>query len=103
VRDRPDSVAANRRSEAGTASRLGRLALQADGVEIQAAMSKIVASLVAGLGLFFLGLHLLGNHLKQASSRKFRSLIARFTDRVWRGSLLGLLAGVFTQCTSAVE
>src|SRR5262249_48847142 len=52
--------------------------------------------------LFFLGLHLVGNHLKQASSRQFRSLIARFTDRVWRGSLLGLLAGVFMQSTSAV-
>jgi phosphate:Na+ symporter len=65
-------------------------------------MSRIVASLVAGLGLFFLGLHLVGNHLKQASSRQLRSLIARFTDRVWRGSLLGLLAGVFMQSTSAV-
>jgi phosphate:Na+ symporter len=65
-------------------------------------MSKIVASLVAGLGLFFLGLYLVGNHLKQASSRQFRSLIARFTNRAWRGSLLGLLAGVFMQSTSAV-
>src|SRR5262249_48394122 len=52
--------------------------------------------------LFFLGLHLVGNHLKQASSRQFRSLIARFTDSVWRGSLLGLLAGVCMQSTSAV-
>jgi phosphate:Na+ symporter len=69
---------------------------------MQAALPKIIASLVAGLGLFFLGLHLVGNHLKQASSRRFRSLIARFTDRVWRGSLLGLLAGVFMQSTSAV-
>jgi phosphate:Na+ symporter len=65
-------------------------------------MSKIVASFVAGLGLFFLGLHLVGNYLKQASSRRFRSLIARFTDHVWRGSLLGLLAGLFMQSTSAV-
>jgi phosphate:Na+ symporter len=65
-------------------------------------MSRIVASLVAGLGLFFFGLHLVGNHLKQASSRQFRSLITRFTDRVWRGSLLGVLAGLFMQSTSAV-
>jgi phosphate:Na+ symporter len=65
-------------------------------------MSKIVASLVAGLGLFFFGLHLVGNNLKQSSSRQFRSLIARFTDTVWRGSLLGLLAGVCMQSTSAV-
>ena len=65
-------------------------------------MPKIVALLVAGLGLFFIGLHLVGSHLKQASSRQFRSLIARFTDRTWRGSLLGILAGVFMQSTSAV-
>jgi phosphate:Na+ symporter len=65
-------------------------------------MTKIVAMLVAGLGLFFLGLHLVGNHLKQASGRQFRSLIAHFTDGVWRGSLIGLLAGAFMQSTSAV-
>src|SRR5262249_744552 len=70
--------------------------------ELRAAMAKIVASVVAGLGLFFLGLHLVGTHLKQASSRQFRSLIARFTDHVWSASLLGLLAGVFMQSTSAV-
>jgi phosphate:Na+ symporter len=65
-------------------------------------MSKIVAALIAGLGLFFFGLHLVANNLKQSSSRQFRSLIARFTDSVWRGSLLGLLAGVLMQSTSAV-
>jgi phosphate:Na+ symporter len=72
------------------------------GVQTRAAMSRIAASLVAGLGLFFLGLHLVGGHLKQASSRHFRRLITRVTDRFWRGSLLGLLAGVFMQSTSAV-
>jgi phosphate:Na+ symporter len=65
-------------------------------------MSKILASFVAGLGLFFFGLHLVGSNLKQSSSRQFRSLIARFTNSVWRGSLLGLLAGVVMQSTSAV-
>jgi phosphate:Na+ symporter len=66
-------------------------------------MTKIIALLVAGLGLFFIGMHLVSIHLKQASSRRFRSLIARFTDRVWRGSLLGLFAGVFMQSTSAIS
>src|SRR5262249_48503641 len=65
-------------------------------------MSRVVAPVVAGFGLVFLRLHLVGNHLKQAGSRQFRSLIARFTDHAWRGSLLGLLAGVFMQSTSAV-
>ncbi len=66
-------------------------------------MARTLAQLIAGLGLFFLGLHLVGNNLKQASSRQFRSLITRFTDRVWRGTLLGLLAGTFMQSTSAVS
>ena len=65
-------------------------------------MSSVLAQLVAGLGLFFLGLHVVGNNLKQVSSRQFRSLIARFTGSVWRGSLLGLLAGAVMQSTSAV-
>ncbi len=65
-------------------------------------MSNIIALLIAGLGLFFLGLNLVGLNLKQVSSRQFRSLIARFTDRTWRGSLLGLFAGAFMQSTSAV-
>jgi phosphate:Na+ symporter len=65
-------------------------------------MSNILPQLISGLGLFFLGLHLVGTNLKQISSRQFRSLIARFTDRVWRGSLLGVLAGAVLQSTSAV-
>jgi phosphate:Na+ symporter len=66
-------------------------------------MAQIFALLVAGLGIFFLGLHLVGSHLRQVSGRRFRNLIARFTDRVWRGSVLGVLAGVFMQSTSAVS
>jgi phosphate:Na+ symporter len=65
-------------------------------------MTKIIAALFAGLGLFFFGLNLVGISLKQASGRRFRSLIARFTKQDWRGSLLGVLAGVFMQSTSAV-
>ena len=65
-------------------------------------MSKIVAVLVSGVGLFFFGLHLMGTGLKQASSRRFRSLLAHFTRRAWRGSLLGILAGVLLQSTTAV-
>jgi phosphate:Na+ symporter len=65
-------------------------------------MSSILAAFVAGLGLFFLGLNLVSSHLKQTSSRQVRSLIARFTKRAWQGSLLGVLAGVCMQSTSAV-
>jgi phosphate:Na+ symporter len=65
-------------------------------------MSQILATLVVGLGLFFLGLHLVGSNLMQASGRTFRSLLARVTSSIWRGSLLGVLAGAGTQSTSAV-
>jgi phosphate:Na+ symporter len=65
-------------------------------------MSEILASVVVGLGLFFLGLNLVGVNLKQVSGRQFRTLITRFTDQVWKGSLLGVLAGVCMQSTSAV-
>jgi phosphate:Na+ symporter len=65
-------------------------------------MARIIALLIAGLGLFFLGLHLVGDHLKQITGRRLRSLIARFTNSAWRGSLLGLFAGVLMQSSSAV-
>jgi phosphate:Na+ symporter len=65
-------------------------------------MSTIVALMVAGLGFFFLGLHLVSANLQQTTSRQFRTLIARCTDRFWSASLLGLLAGAVMQSTTAV-
>ena len=56
-------------------------------------MYTVVAVMTASLGLFFLGLHLVSSNLQQSSSRRFRTLIARFTDRYWLASCVGLLAG----------
>lgn len=65
-------------------------------------MHLIVGQLIAGLGLFFYGLNTVSSNLQQLSSRRFRTLIARFTDRAWMGGLVGFLAGALTQSTTAV-
>jgi phosphate:Na+ symporter len=65
-------------------------------------MSTIVALMASGLGFFFLGLHLISANLQQTTSRQFRTLIGRCTDRYWGAILLGLLAGAVMQSTSAV-
>jgi phosphate:Na+ symporter len=65
-------------------------------------MSLILAEMVAGVGLFFLGLHLVSGNLHKTSSRRLRALIARVTGRFWPASLLGLVAGAVMQSTSAV-
>jgi phosphate:Na+ symporter len=65
-------------------------------------MASILALMTAGLGLFFLGLHLVSASLQQAGSRRLRTLIARFTHRPWQAGLLGLFAGALMQSTSAV-
>jgi phosphate:Na+ symporter len=65
-------------------------------------MSLILAEMVAGVGLFFLGLHLVSGNLHQTSSRRLRTLIAKVTGRFWPASLLGLVAGAVMQSTSAV-
>jgi phosphate:Na+ symporter len=65
-------------------------------------MFNTLGQLFAGLGLFFLGLNTVSTNLKQLSSRRFRSLIARFTTGYWMGSLIGFLTGAITQSTTAV-
>jgi phosphate:Na+ symporter len=65
-------------------------------------MSNIASLLIAGLGLFFLGLQLVGNNLQQTSSRRLRALITRVTQRAWLAGVVGVLAGGIMQSTSAV-
>lgn len=65
-------------------------------------MGSIVSLMLAGLGLFFLGLHTVTTNLHQSSGRRFRNLVARFTDRTWLASLLGFVAGAVLQSASAV-
>ena len=64
-------------------------------------MPDILGQMVLGLGLFFIGMHLVGENLRHLSSHSFRTPIARFTADSVRGSLLGSLFGALMQ--SATE
>jgi len=65
-------------------------------------MVEIVGQMVLGLGLFFIGMHLVGENLRHLSSHSFRTLVARFTADSIRGSLLGLVFGALMQSATAV-
>src|SRR4051794_27194993 len=67
-----------------------------------ATMLDILGQMVLGLGLFFIGMHLVGENLRHLSSRSFRTLVARFTADSIRGSLLGLVFGALMQSATAV-
>ena len=64
-------------------------------------VAHLVASLMAGLGLFFVGMSMLTEHLKVLSGRKVRELIARWTRNPLSGVCLGGVLITFAQSTSA--
>jgi phosphate:Na+ symporter len=59
-------------------------------------------ALVFGLGLFFIGLHLVGDNLKALSGGRFRDGIARTTRRPLPRLALGLASGALMQSATAV-
>jgi phosphate:Na+ symporter len=61
-----------------------------------------IAPLLAGLGLFFSGVHFISANLAPLAGRKFRRLLARATVHPLLGALTGILAGIITQSTNAV-
>lgn len=63
---------------------------------------EIFLDIFAGLGLFFVGVKLIGGNLKQLTGRWFRGLIAAATRNVATSSLLGLLSGALTQSSNAI-
>jgi phosphate:Na+ symporter len=65
-------------------------------------MPDVLSALFAGLGLFFIGVKLIGGHLRQMTGRGVRDRIAALIDRPWRGALLGVASGALTQSTNAV-
>ncbi|MYN43965.1 Na/Pi cotransporter family protein [Pseudoduganella sp. FT93W] len=62
----------------------------------------IFASIFAGLGLFFIGIRLLSNNVKQLIGRRMRVLITRVLEGNGSVALLGLLAGAIIQSLNAV-
>lgn len=63
-------------------------------------MLLIVATLLAGLGIFFFGFQFLTEHLKLLSSRRIREKIAQLAKNPLKGMFLGGLLSL-TQSTSA--
>lgn len=61
-----------------------------------------LSSLVLGLGLFFLGLQLVGQNLRQLSGGGFRHLVKSATHTPLLAALLGLVAGALMQSATAV-
>jgi phosphate:Na+ symporter len=59
-------------------------------------------ALIFGLGLFFIGLHLVGDNLKALSGGRFRDGIARTTLRPLPRMALGLASGALMQSATAV-
>lgn len=63
---------------------------------------QLAALFLAGLSLFFTGVSGVKAKLQQLSSRKFRQLLARVTDRPLLAGAVGLVFGAVTQSASAV-
>ncbi|HEY4417605.1 MAG TPA: Na/Pi symporter [Verrucomicrobiae bacterium] len=63
---------------------------------------EILANLLAGLGLFFIGIKLISEHMKQMAGRSFRNLVNRFTQHPVLVFFSGLVAGGLIQSTTAV-
>ena len=64
-------------------------------------MILVAASLIAGLGLFFVGLYFLTEHLKMLSGRRLRERIAAWTKQPLMGVMWGGVFIAITQSTAA--
>ncbi|MEI2417879.1 Na/Pi symporter [Orrella sp. JC864] len=62
----------------------------------------LLAQLLAGLGLLFIGMRLIGQHLRVAAGRRVRAALVRATVSRWSGLLSGMAAGAVTQSSNAV-
>ena len=66
-------------------------------------MVVITGYFLGGMGLFFVGLHLLSTALKQLTSRQFRYILAKWAGTPFKSACIGLFAGAFTQSMPALS
>lgn len=65
-------------------------------------MDEILGNLIGGIGVFFVGLHMITKGLKEMTGRRLRILFANFTGTEFRAGLIGLLSGFVFQSMSAI-
>ena len=63
---------------------------------------EILADIVAGLGLFFIGVRSIGTNMKQMTGARFRRWVAWATGHHLSAALVGTAAGIVTQSSNAV-
>lgn len=63
---------------------------------------EIAIKIFAGLGLFFIGVRLIADHLKQMTGQRLRALVARAVSNNRSAALLGLTSGAVLGSASAV-
>ncbi|RJP22450.1 MAG: Na/Pi cotransporter family protein [Candidatus Omnitrophota bacterium] len=66
-------------------------------------MFEIIGYLIGGIGVFFVGMSLLGHALKQMTGRKLRMLLAKWAGNGYKAGLIGYVAGAVTQSMSALS
>lgn len=65
-------------------------------------MISALAPFLAGLGLFFTGVHFIAANLTPLVGRRFRKALSRTSNSPWMAALGGTLAGAVTQSSNAV-
>lgn len=65
--------------------------------------SLIVGHLVGGVGLFFVGLHLLSSGLRRMTGRRFRLRFAKWVGSSLKAGIVGFAAGFLSQSMSALS
>jgi len=63
---------------------------------------EVIGMIIAGLGLFFIGVRLIGSSLRLVAGRRFRTFITKITYKGWVSAMFGIMSGAITQSTSAV-
>ena len=63
---------------------------------------QIIGGMIAGLGLFFMGMSILTSNLRQLTGRRFRLLLERWTRYPLLSALGGALLGATMQTGSAI-
>ena len=61
-----------------------------------------IAPFLAGLGLFFCGIHFIAANLTSLAGRKARAVLTRLATTRGQAALVGTVAGILTQSTDAV-